>query len=162
METVQALSKPITNREATAILNELGVAIVAKNVRPKPGETRSVPTLQRIVRKHGADHAREVIMMISQSENNASALDEVSIGAVSDVLLAIKRSYADLYENDIDKIFMFFDATPIATIRARYTDGLEGIVNRRSALAGMLFERVIRIFNEKQQDWLDDRRVRNG
>lgn len=149
-----------TNREALQILEELGVGVVAKNVAPKPGQTRSVATLQRIVRRHGAEHARLVVMVIMESENNRAALDEASLGAVSDVLVAFKRSYPARYEARTSDLFAFFDQTPIANIRALYTDGLEGVVNRRSALAGMIWERAVRVFGKPQIDWLDDRGMR--
>ena len=146
-----------TNREALAILEEFGVQVVAKNVRPRPGQTRSAATLQRIIRRHGQEHGRMVIMLITESVNNRAALDEASLGAVSDVILAFKRSYPARYEANISDLFDFFDATPIANIRALYTDGLDGVVNRRSALAGMIWERAVRVFGRPQIDWLDDR-----
>lgn len=147
------------NREALAILEELDVGVVAKNVMPRPGQTRSVATLQRIVRRHGVDHARMVIMLIMESINNRAALDEASLGAVSDVLAAFKRAYPARYEASTTDLFAFFDATPVANIRALYTDGLEGVVNKRAALAGMLWERIIRVFGNPQIDWIDDRRA---
>ena len=149
-----------TNREATAILDELGIGVVAKNVAPKPGQTRSVATIQRIIRHHGADHARLALMLISESENNRVALDEISIGSVSDVLMAMKRNYPAMCRDDVSSLFAFFDQTPIAAIRAMYTDGLDGIVNKRYALAGMIWERCIRKFGNPQLDWLDDRKAR--
>lgn len=148
------------HREALAILDEFGVGVVAKNERPGPGQTRSVATLQRIVRKRGFEHGRMVVMVIMQSENNRCALCETSIGAVSDVLLAFKRSYAAIYEARISDLFAFFDQTPIATIRLLFTDGLEGVVNKRSALAGLIWERLVRQFGSPQLDILDDRKVR--
>lgn len=147
------------NREALAILSELEVTVVAKNVTPKPGQTRSAATLQRIVRRHGPEHARMVIMLIVESVNNRAALDEASMGAVSDVLIAFKRAYPARYEASTTDLFEFFDATPIANIRALYTEGLDGVVNKRAALAGMIWERVIRVFGKPQMDWLDDRRA---
>lgn len=145
-------------REALAILNELGVTVVPKSVMPRPGQTRSVGTLQRIIRRHGAEHGRLVVMVIVESTNNLAALDEASLGAVSDILLAIRRSYPDIYVNDMTKVFEFFDVTPIANIRAIFTDGVDGIIPRRFALGGMLWERVVRVFGQPQMDILDDRR----
>jgi hypothetical protein len=147
------------NREALAILEELEVEVVAKNVMPRPGQTRSVATLQRIVRRHGVDHARMVIMLIMESVNNRAALDEASLGAVSDVLAAFKRTYPGIYEASTSDLFAFFDQTPIANIRVLFTEGLDGVVNKRSALAGQLWERLVRKFGQHQDDWLDDRRV---
>lgn len=155
------MTTPIrVNREAIAILEELGIGIVAKNVQPKPGQTRSVATIQRIIRREGVDHARMALMLICESENNRVALDEVSIGAVSDVLLALKKNYPKLCRDDVSTLFAFFDQTPIAVIRAIYTDGLDSIVNKRAALSGMIWERAINKFGNPQLDWLYDRRVR--
>lgn len=142
------------NREAVAILTELGVEIVAKNVAPRPGQTRSVGTVQKIIRRHGKDHCRLVLMLITQSENNRAALDEASIGAVSDLVEEFCRIYPDKAENGISELFDFLDRTPIAQIRAAYIGDCK---DKRSRLAGMLQERMMRVFGVPQLDWLDDR-----
>lgn len=147
------------NREALAILTELGVEVVAKSVTPRHGQTRSVATLQRIVRRHGVEHARLTMQVIFESDNNKAALNETTIGAVSDILLVFKRSYADIYERHTSRIFEFFDQTPIGVLEFLYVRNLDGITNRRSAFVGLLNERIVRMFGDPQMDLLDDRRV---
>lgn len=143
------------NREALAILSELGIEAVAKNVAPRPGQTRSVGTVQKIIRRHGKDHCRLVLMLITQSENNRAALDEASIGAVSDLVEEFKRIYPAKAENGISELFDFLDRTPIAQIRAAYVGDCK---DKRGRLTGMLQERMLRVFGIPQLDWLDDRR----
>lgn len=144
------------NREALQILEELGVVVVPKNVAPRPGETRSVGTVQKIIRRHGKEHCRLVLMLITQSENNRAALDEASIGAVSDLVEEFKRIYPAKAENGISELFDFLDRTPIAQIRAAYVGDCK---DKRGRLCGMLQERMMRVFGIPQLDWLDDRRT---
>lgn len=148
------MSKP--NREALSILSELGVTVVPKNVAPRPGETRSVGTIQKIIRRHGKEHCRLVLMLIMQSENNRAALDEASIGAVSDLVEEFRRIYPAKAENGISELFDFLDRTPIAQIRLLFAG--EHCKDRRATLKGMLRERMLRAFGIPQLDWLDDRR----
>lgn len=147
------------NREAVAILTELGVEIVAKNVAPRPGQTRSVGTVQKIIRRHGVEHARLVLSILTESENCKGYLSETVIGAVSDMVLVIERGYPDIYKRHMDRVYAFFDQTPIGAIEYLYARNLAGITNRRSALVGLLNERIIRTFGDPQLDLLDDRKM---
>ena len=147
------------NREALAILSELGVTVVPKNVAPRPGETRSVGTVQKIIRRHGKEHARLVLQILTESENCKGFLTETVIGAVSDILLIFQRGYPDVYEQHTSKIFEFMDQTPIGAIEYKFVRNLAGITNRRSAFVGLLNERIIRVFGDPQLDLLDDRRM---
>ena len=146
------------NIEALAILEELGVEVVERGSVPKPGQTRSVATLQRIVRRNGAEHARMVMQILVESDNCKGFLTETVIGAVSDILLVFQRGYPEVFEKQTSRIFEFFDQTPIGAIEFRYARPLAGITNCRSALVGLLNERVARVFGEPQMDLLDDRR----
>lgn len=145
------------NREALAILKDLDIRVVPKSTVPKPGETRSVGTVQKIIRRHGEDHARLVLMLIMQSENNRAALCEASIGAVSDLVEEFRRIYPDKAENGISELFDFLDRTPIAQIRAAYIGDCK---DKRGRLCGMLQERMLLHFGIPQLDWINDRRVK--
>lgn len=147
------------NREALAILSELDIEVVAKNVAPRPGQTRSVGTVQKIIRRHGKDHARLVLQILTESENCKGYLSETVIGAVSDILLVFQRGYPDIYERQTSRIFEFMDQTPIGAIEHLYVRNLAGITNRRSAFVGLLNERIVRVFGDPQLDLLDDRRM---
>lgn len=145
------------NREAVAILTELGVEIVAKNVAPRPGQTRSVGTVQKIIRRHGKEHCRLVLMLITESENNRVALDEACIGAVSDLVEEFRRLYPAKAENSISELFDFLDRVPVANIRAVYVGDCK---DKRGRLCGMLQERMMLHFGIPQLDWINDRRVK--
>jgi hypothetical protein len=134
------------------------VTVVPKNVNPKPGQTRSAATLQRIVRRHGAEHARLTMQILTESDNCKAYLSETVIGAVSDLLLLFEREYPDIFHKETSRIFAFFDQTPIGQLEYLYVRNLDGITNRRSAFVGILHERVVRIFGSSQMDLLDDRR----
>lgn len=147
------------NREALAILEELGVTVVPKSTPPGPGETRSVGTIQKIIRRHGKEHARLVLQILTESENCKGYLSETVIGAVSDILLVLQRGYPDIYERQTSRIFEFMDRTPIGALEYLYVRNLAGITNRRSAFVGLLNERIVRQFGDPQYDLLDDRRM---
>lgn len=150
------------NREAVAILTELGVQIVAKNVAPRPGQTRSVGTVQKIIRRKneqgedGMAHARLVLMLIVESENNKAALCEATIGAVSDLVDEFRAMYPEKAENGISEFFTFLDGVPLPQIRAMFVGDCK---DKRPSMKGMLRERMIRYFGMPQLDWLDDRRM---
>lgn len=144
--------------EAEALLSEFGVSIVPKNVMPKHGETRAVASVDRIRRRYGVDHARFVIMTLVETANNKTALDETGLWATSDIILAFRKNYPDMMENDVDRFLQFFDRVPVGRLQL-WLFGLDGITNKRAALVGLVWERACRVFGDQQPDLYDDRRM---
>lgn len=144
--------------EAEALIAEFGIAIVPKNVVPKHGETRAVASVDRIRRRYGADHARFVLMTLVETANNNTALDETGLWATSDVILAFRKNFPDMMENDVDRFLQFFDGIPVGRLQL-WCFGLDGITNKRAALTGLIWERACRVFGDRQPDLLDDRRM---
>jgi hypothetical protein len=144
--------------EAEAILAEYGVEIVPKNVLPKHGQTRAVASIDRIRRRHGAAHARFVVMTLVETANNNTALDETGLWATSDIILAFRKNYPEIMENDVDRFFKFFDRVPVGRLQM-WCFGLDGVTNKRAALTGLIWERACREFDTSQMDLLDDRRM---
>ena len=144
--------------EATAILDEFGVVVVPKNVVPKHGETRAVATVDRIRKRYGDAHARFVVMTLVETANNNTALDETGLWATSDIILAFRKNYPDLMENDVDRFLSFFDRVPVGRLQ-HWCYGLDGITNKRAALVGLIWERACRVFRKGQMELLDDRRM---
>ncbi|MCJ8520750.1 hypothetical protein ABID21_003973 [Pseudorhizobium tarimense] len=134
---------------AEAIFEEFGVKVVEKNVIPAVGETRAVATLQRIINRHGQDHARFVIMALAGCANNKAALDETGIWATSDIILAFRKNYPEIMENDVTRFLEFFDRVPVGMLQY-WCFGLDGITNKRAALVGLLWERACRTFGDRQ------------
>lgn len=144
--------------EAMEILDEFGIEVVPKNVVPKHGQTRAVASVDRIRRRYGADHGRFVLMTLVETANNNTALDETGLWATSDVILAFRKNYPDLMENDVDRFLSFFDRVPVGRLQL-FCYGLDGITNKRAALVGLIWERASRVFRKGQMELLDDRRM---
>lgn len=143
--------------EAAAILSEFGIEIIPANVVPHAGQTRAVATVSRIIRRYGADHARMVVMTLAETGNNKAKLNETSIWATSDVILAFRKNYPHIMAGEISQFFAFYDRIPVGHLQ-HWVDGLDGITNKRAALVGVIWERVCRVFGDPQLDLLDDRR----
>lgn len=144
------------NSEALEIFAEFEIEVVPANVIPRPGQTRAVATLSRIIRRYGMDHARIVVMTLAETKNNKASIDEVAQWAVSDVVRAFEKVYPDVMR-DTSRFLDFFDAVPIGQLQFWLLD-LDGITNKRAALVGLIWERARRVFGDPQLDLLDDRK----
>lgn len=145
--------------EALAIFTDFGIEVVAANVMPAHGQTRAIATLDRIRKRHGEDHARFVVMTLSETENNKAFIDETSLWVVSDMARAAAKNFPDLVKNDVSSWFAFFDGLPLGWLQF-WSHDLDGVISKRHALGGMIYERMRRRFGALavQPDLLDDRR----
>ena len=134
---------------------EFGVRIVDKHRYPGIGETRAVATLDRIIARHGEDHARLVLSTLAETANNKACLDEVALWSVSDLI----RASPEIVEARMSDWLDMFDAIPVGELQFICRD-LVGITPQRHALSGMIYERVVRRFGPRhmQPDLFDDRR----
>lgn len=145
--------------EALAIFAEYGIAVVPAHVMPSIGQTRAIATLDRIRKRHGEAHARFVVMTLSETANNRGFIDETSLWVVSDMARAAAKNFPELVDNDVSAWFDFFDKIPLGYLQFWAFD-LDGVVSKRHALGGMIYERMRRRFGALavQPDLLDDRR----
>lgn len=145
--------------EAETLLAEFGIRIVPANVVPGPGETRAVANLQRIIDKRGMDHGRMVVMTLAETANSRAHINESALWAVSDLILLAEKNFPHLVTTDVDAWFQFFDGLPLGWLQFWSID-MDGIVPKRFALVGMVYERMKRVFGplHRQPDLLDDRR----
>jgi hypothetical protein len=148
----------IDHPEALAILEEFGIKSVPANVMPRPGETRSIATVQRLINNLGFDHARLVVQVLAESDNNRHPINESVLDAISLVLMGIQREYPTLFEKETSRVFDFFDRVPIGALEMKYCRSMKGIIEQKPMLAGQIWERFVRTFGEPQGDLLDDRR----
>ncbi|HWK65379.1 MAG TPA: hypothetical protein VNS34_10585 [Rhizobiaceae bacterium] len=137
-----------------ALCDEFEVRVVPKSVYPGPGETRAVGTLEKIIRRHGIEHARLVMTTLAETENNKACLDREAFGAASGLIRA--------RPDDVDqasKWLAAWDATPVGELQW-ITQDLRGIFPLNAVLAGMIYERMWRAFGPRsiQPDLYDDRR----
>ncbi|WP_287374843.1 hypothetical protein [Mesorhizobium sp.] len=125
-----------------------------KSAYPGPGETRAVGTLQKIINRHGIEHARLVMTTLAETDNNKATLEASAFGAASDLIRA-KPEWVE----DVSKWLAVWDATPVGELQA-LTHDLRGFVSMRGALAGLIYERIWRAFGPRsiQPDLYDDRR----
>lgn len=150
----------MTHPEAHAIFAEYGIEVVPANAVAGPGQTRAVATLDRIRRRYGVDRARFVVMTLAQTTNNKAGINETTLWAISDMVVAAERNYPDLLGKRISEWFEFFDGIPVGTL-AYWCRGLDGVASKRYALGGMIWERIEREFGDLalQPDLYDDRGV---
>lgn len=146
----------IDTTQARAILSEYGVTVISAQGHLQPGQTKSVASLQKIIRARGFDHARFVIMMWKETNLRMVGMDASTMWAVSDILKAIERNYPDLVNNRMDDLFAFFDEIQIGWLM-EWSKLADGIIPRRFCIGGMILERVKRSFDLDQRDLLDDR-----
>lgn len=137
-----------------ALCEEFEVRIVPKSSYPGPGETRAVGALAKIINRHGMEHARLVMTTLAETENNKLALEASAFGAASDLIRACPE-----WVEDASKWLAVWDKTPVGELQD-LTHGLRGHVSMRSALAGLIYERLWRAFGPRsiQPDLLDERR----
>lgn len=137
------------------LCDEFGIRLIDPRRYPEVGETRAVATLDRIYRRHGEAHLRLVLTTLAETANNKVLLDEVGLWMASDMI----RACARLLEDRADDWLQTWDAMPVGELQFMCQD-LRGIVPQRSALAGMVYERIYRRFgpNATQMDLFDDRR----
>lgn len=136
------------------LCSEFGITIVDKSRYPGPGETRAVATLEKIIRRHGMEHARLVMTTLAETENNKVALEGAAFGAASDLIRACPE-----WVEDASKWLAVWDRTPVGELQA-LTHDLRGHVSMRGALAGLIYERLWRAYGPRsvQPDLYDDRR----
>lgn len=113
---------------------EFDIRIVPKHRYPGPGETRAVATLERILRNHGEGHIRLVLTTLSETKGNHGLIDETSLWAVSDLVLACP----EWVEHRTSEWLDAWDRLPMGQMMFIVQE-LRGTVSQRSALAGLVY-----------------------
>lgn len=126
-----------------SLLAEFDIEVVARNQAPMPGQTRAVGTVARLAEKHGVEHMRLVLCILAEGKGNDALIDEYSLTAVSDILLAC----SDLVEQDAGAVLEIFDKVPMGPFMALAYE-LRGFVKQSAALAGMLYLALRRMQEE--------------
>lgn len=137
-----------------SLCDEFEVVIVPKHKYPRPGETRAISSIRKMIERRGEEHARIVMSTLTETANNKASLEAECIGAASDLLLACQSHQ----EPDPEKWFQVWDQCPVGELQAIAHD-LRGFIPLRSALAGLIYERIWRAYGPRafQPDLLDDR-----
>ena len=143
---------------ARALLAEYGIEAVPPSAHPKPGTTKAIASIQRIISKRGMDHAR--LLMTTWRETNCRnlVLDEASAWAMSDLIIVTQRHFPEIMEKDIERWFSLFDSLPMGWLW-EWSRDLTGLMPRRYAIVAQGYERVKKSFGIKQGDLFNGKRV---
>jgi len=125
------------------ICDELGIAVIPVTKQRGPMETCAVNTLEHVLRDHGAEHLRSVLMSIVDTENNKRMLVAPVIWAVSDILLAHPSWFGGSFLEAMDRI-------DLAAMHERAKANREA-AQPRQAIATMLFDELRKEFQPEEQ-----------
>jgi hypothetical protein len=125
------------------ICAELGIAIVPVTKQRAAMETCAINTLDRILRDHGSEHLRSVLIAIVETTNNKRQLVAPVIWAVSDILLA----YPSWVSGDL---LDAMDQIDLAELHA-LAKANRRACQPRHAISTMLFERLHERFQFEEQ-----------
>jgi hypothetical protein len=131
---------PAADPRVKSLLAEFDIELIPKHVYPLPGQTRAPVTIRRIIDKHGEAHARLVLCVLAEGKGNDALIDETSLWAISDLLLACH----EIVEGSTSAFLDLFDSIPLGPYIA-IANELSGVVHQRAALVGMLYLHVRRL-----------------
>lgn len=131
-----------------ALCDEFGIEIIPAHRYPDIGQTRAVKTILRIIRRYGEDHARWVLRTLVETANNKALIDETGLWAASDL---VRAYWADL-QADPEGWFQVWDSVPVGLRQWEIQQRLSGIVNQRSALAGVVNRHLYERFSAPQPE----------
>lgn len=120
-----------------SICAEFDVEIIPANEYPKPGQTRAVATLGRILEKRGEGHLRLVMSTLAETKGNQWLIEECSLWAVSDLILACSEWIDENAAAWLD----LWDRLDLGSIMLA-ADHLRGIITVRHALVAMIYVRL--------------------
>lgn len=125
------------------ICAELGITVIPTAKQRGTMETCAVNTLERILREHGAEHLRSVLIAIVETENNKRALVAPVILGMSDLLLAHPSWFSGTFLEAMDGI-------DLTELHEQAKVNRKGSQPRQSICFG-LFERLSTLFHVEQQ-----------
>ena len=132
--------RSLDDSRVQSLCSEFEITIVPRNIYPQPGETRAVASIARLIDKYGAGHARLVLCILAEGKGTRALIDETSLSAVSNLLLACP----DVVEGSTADLLELFDSVPLGPYMA-IANELRGTVHQGNALAGMLYLHVRRL-----------------
>lgn len=117
-----------------AICAEFSIEIIPGNEYPKPGQTRAVQTIGRLLARYGDGHVRLVLATLSETKGNDGLITQTSLWATSDLILAC----SEWVESDPSSWFDAWDKIPMGFI-LWHVQELAGKSHMRHALAGAMY-----------------------
>lgn len=125
---------------------ELGITVIPVTKQRGVMETCAINTLERVLRDHGAEHLRSVLISIVETENNKRMLVAPVIWGMSDVLLAHPSWFGG-------EFLQAMDGVDLADMHERAKANRQA-AQPRQAIATMLFEKMREKFQVVEQERL--------
>jgi hypothetical protein len=121
--------------QLSTICADLGITVVhpAQHRPGAPMHTAAGQTLESILADRGADHLRDVLTAITESENNRAALTAPVIKAVSKIMAANPSWYAD----NAGRFLEIMDRADLGDM-ARRAKAAKGVVSAHDHIAALL------------------------
>lgn len=132
--------------DLASILSEIGIAVVPMTKQRGPMETFAENTMARILREHGPEHLRAVLISIVETENNKRMLVAPVIWGMSDLLLAHPSWFGGEFLQAMDGI-------DLADMHERAKANRRA-AQPRQAISTMLFENLREKFQVVEQERL--------
>lgn len=129
-----------------SICAELGISIISVTKQRGPMETFAENTMERILREHGPEHLRAVLISIVETENNKRMLVAPVIWGMSDTLLAHPSWFGG-------EFLQAMDGVDLADMHERAKANRQA-AQPRQAIATMLFEKMREKFQIVEQERL--------
>lgn len=126
-----------------AICDEIGITVIPVTKHRDLMETCAVNTLERILKEHGEEHLRSVLISIVETENNKRMLVAPVLWAMSDLLLAHPSWFGGDFLAAMDRI----DLPDIHEQAKANRDAAQP----RQAIATMLFNQLRSDFQPEEQ-----------
>lgn len=127
-----------STEQVKALCAEFGVEVIPGNMYPKPGQTRAVATMRRIIEKRGESHLRLVMSTLAETRGNEGLITEMSLWATSDLVLAC----GNWIEEDVSSWLEAWDQIPLGFLMWNVQE-LSGISHSRHALAGAIYTMLV-------------------
>ncbi|THK35636.1 DUF3102 domain-containing protein [Ensifer sp. MPMI2T] len=120
-----------------SICAEFDVEIIPANEFPKPGQTRAIVTMRRILVKRGEGHFRLVMSTLAETKGNHWLIEECSLWAVSDLILAC----SEWIDENASTWLELWDRIELGSIMLA-ADHLRGTTPLRHALTALIYSRL--------------------
>lgn len=133
------------------ICQDFGITVVypAQHRPFTPMHTAAGQTLDKILRDHGESHLRDVLTVLTESENNRNMIMAPVIKAISKIMV----EHPGWYDGDATMFLEVMDCADLATMYER-ARGNKGVVAAHDTIAALLMEKLRGRFHEEKQDTL--------
>ena len=135
----------------TSICSDFGIAVVhpAQHRPFTPMQTAAGATLERILRDHGEDHLRDVLMVLTESENCKNMLIAPVIKSVSRIM----AQNPGWYGNDASAFLTVMDKADLAGMYEAAKPN-KRVVSAHDAIATMLLGKLRAVFKAVEMERL--------